>query len=300
MMDTIKRTLWMLAVIMMACTSRPSAQQAARAATTAQMRFHCDTDTTLINQLLDKGLNSGITQANALVEFYAKQLLQTPYVAHTLEGDEEMLTINIHQLDCTTFVETLYALARTTLNGRYSWRDYAAQLESVRYRGGVMGDYATRLHYISDWIVDNRSRGNLREITPELPHADFMVKDIDFMSKHTGSYRQLKDDSAMVEKIKHIEMGYRNHRIPYLKRSWLNNKAVKAALRSGDFVGLVTRVDGLDVSHMGIVVINDKGEPYLLDASMAGGKVMLEDKPLYKYLESSKTNVGVRIFRMMP
>ena len=298
MMDTIKRMVWLLAVFMLACSTRPAAQPSAQAATMAQMRFHCDEDTVLINRLLDLGMNSGITDANALVEFYARQLLGTPYVAHTLEGDEEMLTINIHQLDCLTFIETLYALTRATLEGRYSWRDYAANIENIRYRGGKMGDYSTRIHYISEWIIDNHLRGNLVEITSDLPHADFMVKNIDYMTTHTDSYRQLKNDSAMVEKIRSVEL--RNHRFPYLKRSWLNDKAVKAALRSGDFVSLVTKTEGLDVSHNGIIIVDDKGDPYLLDASMGGGKVMLETKPLFKYLENSKTNIGIRVFRIMP
>ena len=296
----MKHIYFFVAVLLLACSPKPTSQQEAQAATpVTQMRFHCDGDTMVINELLRKGCDSGINSANALVEFYAQQLLGTPYVAHTLESDEEMLTINVHELDCTTFVETLYALARTTLEGRYSWRDYADNLEDLRYRGGEMGDYSTRLHYISDWIVDNRMRGNMQEITSDLPHADFLVKNIDFMTNHTSSYRQLKDDSLMVEKIRSVEMGYRNHRIPYLKRSWLNDKGVKAELRSGDFVGLVTKIEGLDVSHMGVIVVDGKGDPYLLDASMSGGKVMLEDKPLFKYLEKSKTNIGIRVFRMM-
>jgi hypothetical protein len=262
------------------------------------MRFHCDGDTTLINELLMKGYKSGIHDANGLIEFYARQLLGTPYVAHTLEADEEVLTINIHELDCLTFIESLYALTRATLNQRYSWRDYAANIENVRYRGGTMGDYSSRIHYISEWIIDNHMRGNLVEVTPDLPHADYLVKNIDYMTKNPGQYRQLKNDSAMVGKIRRYEL--RQHRFPYLKRSWLNNKDVKAALHSGDFISLVTKIDGLDVSHNGIVIVDEKGDPYLLDASMSGGKVMLESKPLFKYLERSKNNIGVRIFRMMP
>ena len=75
---------------------------------------------------------------------------------------------------------------------------------------------------------------------------------------------------------------------------------MKAALRSGDFVSLVTKTEGLDVSHNGIIIVDEKGDPYLLDASMSGGKVMLEPKPLFKYLEKSKTNIGIRVFRMIP
>jgi len=293
----MKHVYFLIAIVLASCAPKPVAQQVAQAATMAQMRFHCERDTTVINELLNKGRNSGITEANGLIEFYARQLLGTPYVAHTLEADEEVLTINIHELDCLTFIESLYALTRATLNHRYSWRDYAANIENVRYRGGEMGDYSSRIHYISEWIIDNHMRGNLVEVTPDLPHADYMVKNIDYMSKNPGQYRQLKDDTAMVQKIKRYEL--RQHRFPYLKRSWLNDKDVKAALRSGDFISLVTRADGLDVSHNGIIVVDDNGDPHLLDASMSGGKVMLESKPLFKFLERSKTNIGVRVFRMM-
>lgn len=294
----MKKMFFLMVLLLVACAPRQDSQQEAQAATTVKMRFHCDGDTTLINELLMKGYKSGIHDANGLIEFYARQLLGTPYVAHTLEADEEILTINIHELDCLTFIETLYALTRATLNQRYSWRDYAANIENVRYRGGTMGDYSSRIHYISEWIIDNHMRGNLVEVTPDLPHADYLVKNIDYMTKNSGQYRQLKNDSAMVEKIRRYEL--RQHRFPYLKRSWLNNKDVKAALHSGDFISLVTKIDGLDVSHNGIVIVDEKGDPYLLDASMSGGKVMLESKPLFKYLERSKNNIGVRIFRMMP
>ncbi len=268
-------------------------------ATMQQMRFHCDRDTLRINELLAKGYESKMKSAGELVCFYANELLGTPYVAHTLEGDSEMLTINIDELDCTTFVETLYALARTTLDRRYSWRDYAANLESVRYRAGVMTDYSSRLHYISEWIIDNNARGNLVEVTGDLPHSQHQIKTINFMSQHKDSYQSLKSDNAMVDKIKMAENKLRKHRMPVLAKSWLGNKEVQAALQNGDFVGLVTKIEGLDISHLGIIVKDDKGEPHLLDASMSGGKVMLEDKPLKQYLSGSRsTTTAIRVFRM--
>ena len=135
---------------------------AVNAASQQWMRFHCEKDTAVINQLLKSGYDSKITDPGKLMAFYGNKLLGTPYVAHTLECDEgeELLTINIEELDCTTFVETLYALTRTTLNGRYSWRDFANNLESIRYRNGQIDGYAGRLHYISDWIIDNAHRGH--------------------------------------------------------------------------------------------------------------------------------------------
>ena len=284
-------TLYIICVLLTVVT--------AGGATMQQTRFHCAGDTTLVNELLWQGAQSGLTDAGLLVVFYAHRLQGTPYVAHTLECDSgEMLTVNVHQLDCTTFVETLYALVRTTLDGRYSWRDYAAHLESLRYRGGIMGDYATRLHYISDWIVDNRMRGNLEEVTPDLPHCSYQVKTINFMTEHRGAYSALVADSAMTARIAEVERGYRNHRMPCLKKSWLTRSEVKDVLRPGDFVGLVTTIAGLDVSHLGIVHKDAAGEVYLMDASSIAGRVVLESQPLAAMLKSRKSCPGIRVFRM--
>lgn len=282
----------LIIIAIFACTFSASA------VSLQQMRFHCEKDTTEINDLLKKGNETGIKSPNQLVAFYAQQLLGRPYVAHTLEGDKELLTINIDQLDCTTFVETLYALARTTLNGRQSWRDFADNLENLRYRNGEIGDYSSRLHYISEWIVNNRSRGNLYEATPDIPSVSYMTKTINFMTTHKDSYASLKNDDEMVAKIRNYEIGYRNHRMPYIKKQWLARKEVKAALKSGDFVGLVTKTEGLDISHLGIVYKDEKGEIFLLDASMNGGKVMLEPIDMYQMLHNRKNNLGVRIFRI--
>lgn len=289
----MKRILSILIAALAVCSF------AASAASIQKMRFHCDKDTVEINDLLRKGADSGLKTPNQLVAFYAQELMGRPYVAHTLEGEKEMLTINIDQLDCTTFVETLYALARTTLNGRDSWRDYASNLENLRYRNGEMTDYSSRLHYISEWIVNNRGRGNLIEVTPDIPTADYLVKNINFMTTHKDSYASLKNDSEMVEKIRNFEVGYRNHRMPYIKKQWLNRKDVKAAFKSGDFVGLVTKIDGLDISHLGIIYKDEAGQIYLLDASMSGGKVQLEKECMFDMLRHSKNNIGLRVFRIM-
>ena len=268
-----------------------------QAATPQEMRFHCANDTTKISELLRRGYESGIKDANQLVAQYGERLMGTPYVAHTLEGDKEMLTINIDELDCTTFVETLYALTRTTLSGRYSWRDFAHNLEAIRYRGGNINGYASRLHYISDWIIENTYRGNIKEFTPELDGVQYMVKNIDFMSKNRDKYPALADD-ATFQKIKTTEIGYRNHRFPYFKVDFNSQKRMKKVVRTGDFVAIVTNIKGLDVQHMGVIVMKDD-VPYLLNASSVGKKVQIEEIDLADYIRRNKTAVGVRIIRIV-
>ena len=55
-----------------------------------------------------------------------------------MEGDEELLRINLDGMDCTTFVENMMALALTAGENRTSWRDFTFNLERLRYRGGAM------------------------------------------------------------------------------------------------------------------------------------------------------------------
>ena len=261
------------------------------------MRFHCKNDTLKINLLLKEGMQSNIEEANALMAFYANKLLDTPYVAHTLEGETEQLTINIDELDCTTFVETLYALTRTTLMQRATWRDYANNLESIRYRNGEMSDYASRLHYMSDWIVNNSARGNVKDITPNFNSCKYLIKTIDFMSKHRSSYQSLKD-SIQFEKVKNIEIGYRSHRFPYIKKEAIKSKDTKKTFKSGDIIGMVTNIEGLDISHLGIV-IKESNELYFINASMGGGKVQLEKQVFHDYLRDARSCIGVRVFRVI-
>lgn len=263
----------------------------------SDMRFHCNNDTLKINELLRKGAECGKNNANELVAFYAKQLLGTPYVAHTLESDREWLTINIDELDCTTFVETLYALTRATLDMRRSWRDFACNIESIRYRNGELGDYSSRLHYVSDWIANNSHRGNIREVTAEIDGAKYEIKTINFMTANRDKYPQLAD-SAMFAKIKNFEIGYRMHRYPYLKKEWIDSKKTAAGLKNGDFVALISKTEGLDVSHMGIII--KEGNSFkLLHASSKDKKVVLEKDDLKETLRRNRSCTGIRIIRIV-
>lgn len=266
--------------------------------TASRYRFHCDGDTLLVEQLLAKGLQSGIEDSGEMMAFYAQQLLGTPYVAHTLEGPDEQLVINLHQLDCTTFVEALYALTRATLAKRSGWKNFADELENLRYRRGQMTDYASRLHYICDWYVDNHDMGNIDDITPELPDVKYELKTINYMTTHRADYLSLKNDDAMTEKIKRVESGYIRCKYPYVPKNYTGTRGFKEGVQPGDIVAMVTNKPGIDVSHLGIVYKDAKGEVFLLNASSIGKKVQIEKVPLQHTLSRSKTNKGVRIFRL--
>lgn len=261
------------------------------------VKFHNEeTDTTRITQILNDAYNAKLNSPNERVGYIARKFLGLPYVAHTLEGDTEMLTINIDELDCTTFVETVIAMAYTVGEGRTSWRDYVRNLENIRYRDGKLNGYTSRLHYISDWIINNSHRGNFQEVTDMFPSFNYKVKTIDFMTSHRKSYKSLADDTEF-EKMKNIEIGFHNHRFPYIKSAAIRSKSVRNELRDGDIIALTTNINGLDVSHMGLIAIVD-GVPHLMHASMKAMKVIIDPLPLHKYLANSKSLSGIRVIRL--
>lgn len=251
-------------------------------------------DTLKINELLN--VSASISDPQERVAALAQRFIDTPYVSGTLESDgQEVLTVNIDEMDCTTLVDYVAALALTGGERRTSWRDFTYNLERMRYRGGELKGYPSRLHYISDWVVDNTHRGNLEEVTGRCDLATYEVKSLNFMSANRNLYTALAD-SINFAGIKETESGYRNHRFPLIKTSRVGN-AAKTFLRTGDIIALCTGKKGLDVSHMGILVIDDKKVPYLLHASSKAGKVILDTVPLDQYLTKNRLT-GIRVIRL--
>lgn len=266
-------------------------------ATLEKVRFHNEeSDTTRITSLLVECREANLPTPEARVAWLGKKFLGTPYVAHTLEGDTEMITVNLDELDCTTFVETVLALAYTVGEDRTSWRDFVHNLERLRYRGGHVDGYSSRLHYISDWIVDNSHRGNLEEVSASIPGSDHIIKTIDFMTRHRDLYPALAD-SLEFEKVKNVEIGYRSHRYPYVKWTNFNKKETLGALHEGDAVALTTTTKDLDVSHLGILVKVD-GKFHLMHASSVKKKVIIDPLPIYDYFKKSRSLTGFRVIRL--
>jgi len=256
-------------------------------------------DTTRITRLLTDAARMLREQpqpvTGPVVAGIAETFIGTPYKGGTLEGKPEMLTVNLDSLDCTTFVETIVAIVLTVEDNRTAWQDYLFTLEQLRYRQGKMDGYSSRLHYPSDWIVDNVHRGNLREMTDRLPGVAYQVKTLDYMTAHRDAYPALAD-TAEYDKLKNFEIGYRSHRFPYIRAGALQGKWGRDNLSTGDIILFTTKTPGLDVSHMGIIIMQKDG-PHLLHASSREGKVVLDPRPLSEYMTKNRNLSGARIIR---
>ena len=115
-------------------------------------------DSIKVEALLQKA--SELPADSSRTMFFAQQLLGVPYVAGTLdEGKEEKLIVHLDKVDCTTFVETVLALALADKEKKRNFGSFKKALQHIRYRGGILDGYPSRLHYFSEWIKDNERKG---------------------------------------------------------------------------------------------------------------------------------------------
>ncbi len=222
-----------------------------------------------------------------------KTFLGTPYVAQTLEvGKTEALIVNLHGLDCTTFVENAIAFGLMLKNGQTTFGGFTKTLETVRYKNGKLDGYSSRLHYFTEWIADNEKKGLVKNVTSEIGGTE-ITKEIDFMSNHRELYPFLKDEDNF-KKIQASENFLNDQSICILVQDQI--EANEHLLQSGDIIALSTKIDGLDVTHTGILTREKDGRIHLLHASTTGA-VEVSQLPLIDYLKKIKNNTGIIVVR---
>ncbi|HCV16418.1 MAG TPA: DUF1460 domain-containing protein [Rikenellaceae bacterium] len=228
-----------------------------------------------------------------LVTKSALFFLEIPYVGHTLEKEPEQLIINLRELDCTTLVETVLALSKTVKEGDPTFEKFGKNLQLIRYRNGVITDYSDRLHYTTDWLYENEKRGLVRNITQESGGIEHKVN-LYVMSTNHEKYKQLKGKPELTEKIRKIEQeatGRKNFRIP---ASEIEKN--RASFQNGDMVCFVTKMGGIDVSHVAFIYFQGSKLTFI-HASSAEMKVVIEKETLMNYSLKSKNGNGIMVAR---
>ena len=232
----------------------------------------------------------------------AKALLDQPYEAGTQEGREERLRIYLTRTDCILFAETCLGLVRTVqrCGPRASFEDLARTLQQMRYRGGIVDGYASRLHYTTEWIRQGEENGFFRDITEELGGVQD-TRPIDYMFAHPDSYAPLKGESSYAkENLRQIRA--MEARVNGMSRRYIPKEklaGVEDRIRSGDILCLATSIDGLDYSHVVIAYREKPGAPLgFIHASTSAKKVIVEPRPLQAYLQANKRASGISVLRV--
>jgi len=240
----------------------------------------------------------------AAIARLGKTFVGTTYTPGTLEvPGPERVVINLRELDCVTFIENMLAMTRfIRRDGAALLADrpaaearYARYLEELRYRGGRLDGYASRLHYFSEWLSDNAARGRLRLLSREL-HGVEDTEPLGFMSAHPLAYRQMADP-GVPEAIRAMEQ--RLNAGP--ARWYIPEKGIAGAaarIQDGDLIAATSTLPGLDVAHTGIALW-ENGRLHLLHAPLVGKVVEISVLPLAERILALPAQDGVMVARVV-
>jgi hypothetical protein len=224
-----------------------------------------------IDGLLER---SGSLSPGARIGTISEAFLETPYREATLVGGTETperLVINLAEVDCFTFIDYVEALRRCD-----SFDQFRHNLVRVRYRLGTLS-YDARNHFFTDWI--DRNGSYLSDVTAEVGGGG--VRTIRKLLNRRG------DGTPFVPGIPPVERD-----ITYLPVGTPLSTALHQ-LKTGDYAGIYSALDGLDVSHTGIVVEN-QGRIVFRHASSIESTRKVTDQDLLGYLNGKP---GIVILR---
>jgi hypothetical protein len=249
-----------------------------------------------------QGLDT-IPLGNAIARL-GESFVGASYTPGTLEvPGPERVVINLREFDCVTFIENLLAMTRFIREGGTALladrasaeARYAGYLQEIRYRGGVLDGYPSRLHYFSEWLSDNAARGWLGLLTRELGGVED-AEALGFMSAHPGAYRQMAEP-GVAGAIRAMEQRLNGGPA----RWYLPENRIEAAasgIRDGDLIAATSTLPGLDVAHTGIALWRN-GRLHLLHAPLVGKSVEISALPLAQRIAEIKTQDGIMVARVL-
>lgn len=210
----------------------------------------------------------------AQIDFLSGLFIGTPYKANTLRGDidtPEIYTVNLAGMDCFTYIDYVEALRLSTTVDEFN-----PNLKEIRYKNGEVS-FENRNHFFSDWPIKNNK--NIKDITYQIGGSNAVVVNKNLNLKEDGS-----------KYLPGIAVVHRE--FYYIPTSDIDEELI-SKLRTGDYIGMYTNLDGLDVTHTGIVIKNDDGV-FLRHASSKKSNQKVVDEDLVEYL---KNVPGIVVYR---
>ena len=204
--------------------------------------------------------------------------------------------VNFTSFDCVTFVETWWALSYTLYEvqgGKVSKKAlpfdlFCKNLDRIRYFGGENCGMEFRIHYFTQALEELDRSGLAFNVA--MANGFPFKKKIDFISKNEDRYGELAT-STQQKSFESVLNKTPRHFYPADHREMYYPMA-----KDGDIIAFASTEPGLDVSHCGIVTVED-GEPKLNHASQLYGRVTIgQDLESYMRSRVGKVN-GFFVYR---
>ena len=228
-------------------------------------------------------------------------LVGTRYKHFTLEIHNriEAPSVNFQGMDCWTFFEISLAFARMLNEPEENWTPQSMlhYIEQDRYRGGeCTGEYLSRLHYLEDWLADNKERGLVDELTTQLggksvPHS---AREMTIGWRH---YRYLAANKSLLGPLAKMEARVSSRPLYQIPKNRVAK--IESKLRNGDIIGIVSRDRGglYSTSHVGLALRTNDGLHFMHASSPGNSGKVVVDARLSKYLARYRGDSGILVAR---
>lgn len=208
---------------------------------------------------------SELSPLGARIEFLSAQFLGTQYKEDTLIGGKDIaeeFSINLEGVDCFTFIDYIEAMRLSK-----SLDEFKDNLRKVRYQSGNIF-YESRNHFFTDWREFNS--GLVEDVTEKIG--------ADEIRRIKKTLNRRDDGTFFLPGIP-----CREREVVYIPSESVDDAFIEN-LRRGDYAGIYSEKEGLDVSHVGIIIRN--GDNILLrHASSSADKRKVLDEDFREYMD---------------
>ncbi|NTZ06305.1 DUF1460 domain-containing protein [Burkholderia metallica] len=216
-----------------------------------------------LDALLAERATHASDDTGQMIERMSGALLGTAYRDDTLIGSPttpEQLVIDLQGVDCFTYLDYVDALRKSSTRAAF-----IRNLIDTRYINDHVG-FLQRKHFFTDWAY--RPPQNAVDVTASVSMRAETVRKILNRKSNGGTY---------VPGVPPIERP-----ITFIPAGFVDAYVV-SQLRTGDFIGIYATADGLDVTHVGIFVMTERG-PMLRNASSLEKNRRVVDSPFLEYV----------------
>lgn len=228
-----------------------------------------------------------------VMQVLGTELLGRPYIVGPLDGfEEETLVVRLDSFDCFAYIEALLAMARGVTESDYTFEGYVERTEEQRYRNGEAEGYCSRMHYFTEWIHLNDQRGLVENVTREIG-GEPLAKRYGFMTAHREAYPKMESERVYRCIAEVEERLNRTIDLSFVPQDRIAETYDE--LQAGDLVAAATDIEGLDVTHTGIVYKDEEGGTGLMHASTSGGVKISPD--LETYVQGIDKQIGIIVAR---
>lgn len=207
------------------------------------------------------------------IELLSHAFLRTPYVADKLIGSAtapEELVIDFRGLDCFTYLDYVQALRTAT-----TLETFTENVIQTRYINGSL-DFLHRKHFFTDWA--NTKQVIADDITAQLSNnAVTVVKQLN----------RKADGGVYLPSLPSVERS-----LTYIPSEFVDQRVI-SQLQTGDYIGIYTKLLGLDVTHTGFFIMTPQGA-VLRNASSRQENMKVVDSPLANYIANTPGIIVLR------